>query len=111
MPRVMTSGGRLETISDESGRVRAMLSEEADRSMESVCGNLGLAKHSNEDGQRAGGFTALRAIAASAVPLRTSAAVGAGAGAAGAAGPQIILLSEEETGAPRRFFLSGMRPF
>src|SRR5260370_6909430 len=111
MPRVMTSGGRLETISDESGRVRAMLSEEADRSMESVCGNLGLAKHSNEDGQRAGGFTALRAIAASAVPLRTSAAVSAGASAAVAAAPEIILLSEEETLPLPPFSLSQNPPF
>ncbi len=111
IPRVMTSDVPLETIYDEIGRVRALLREEADRSMESVCGNLGLAKHSNEDGQRAGGFTALRAIAASAVPLRTSAAVSAGASAAVAAAPEIILLSEEESVPLRRFYLSEMRPF
>jgi hypothetical protein len=64
-----------------------------------------------EEGQRAGGFTALRSIAASAVPLRTSAAVSAGASAAVAAATEIILLSEEESAPLRRFFLDEMRPF
>jgi hypothetical protein len=111
IPRVMTSDVPLETIYDEIGRVRAQLREEADRSMESLCGNLELAKHSNEESQRAGGFTALRATAASAVPLRTSAAVSAGASAAVAAAPEIVLLSEEESVPLRRFYLSEMRPF
>jgi hypothetical protein len=111
IPQMMTSDVPLETIYDEIGRVRALLREEADRSIELLCGSLGLAKHSNEESQRAGGFTALRTIAASAVPLRTSAAVSAGASAAVAAAPEIILLSEEESTPLRRFYLSEMRPF
>jgi hypothetical protein len=111
IPQVMTSDVTLETIYDEIGRVRTLLREEADRSIELVCGSLGLAKHSNEESQRAGGFTALRTIAASAVPLRTSAAVSAGASAAVAAAPEIILLSEEESAPLRRFYLGEMRPF
>lgn len=111
IPRVMTSDVPLETIYDEIGRVRSLLREEADRAVESVCGSLGLNKTSGEDGQRAGGFTALRTIAASAVPLRSSAAVSAGASAAVAAAPEIILLSEEESAPLRRFYLNEMRPF
>jgi hypothetical protein len=72
---------------------------------------LGLSKASREEGQRAGGFTALRTMAASAVPLRTSAAVSAGASAAVAAAPEIILLSEEEGAPLRRFYVQEMRPF
>lgn len=111
IPRMMTSDVPLETIYDEIGRVRTLLVEEADRAMESLCGSLGLSKHSNEDSQRAGGFTALRTIAASAVPLRTSAAVSAGASAAVAAAPEIILLTEEESTPLRRFYLEEMRSF
>jgi hypothetical protein len=111
IPRVMTTDVPLETIYDQIGRVRTLLREEADRAVESVCGNLGLAKSSGEEGLRAGGFTALRTMAASAVPLRTSAAVSAGASAAVAAAPEIILLSDEESAPLRRFYLSEMRPF
>ncbi len=111
LPRVMTTDVPLETIYDEIGGVRSLLHEEADRIIESVCGNLGLSKNSNEEGRRAGGFTALRTIAASAVPLRTSAAVSAGASAAVAAAAEIILLSEEESAPLRRFYLNEMRPF
>jgi len=111
IPRVMTSGVPLETIYDEIGSVRALLREEADRAIESICGSLALSKTSGEEGYRAGGFTALRTIAASAVPLRTSAAVSAGASAAVAAAPEIILLSEEERAPLRRFYLDEMRPF
>jgi hypothetical protein len=111
VPRVMTSDVPLETIYDEIGRVRTLLREEADRAIESVCGNLGLAKSSGEEGLRAGGFTALRTMAASAVPLRTSTAVSAGASAAVAAAPEIILLSDGESAPLRRFYLSEMRPF
>ena len=111
IPRVMTTDVPLETIYDEIGRVRALLCEEADRAIEALCGNLGLAKSSGEEGQRAGGFTAVRTISASSVPLRTSAAVSAGASAAVAAAPEIILLSEEEREPLRRFYLSEMRPF
>jgi len=111
IPRVMTSDVPLETIYDEVGRVRALLCEEADRAIELLCGNLGLSKYSSGEGLRAGGFTALRTIAPSAVPLRTSAAVSAGASAAVAAAPEIILLSEEESAPLRRFYLDEMRPF
>jgi hypothetical protein len=111
IPPVMTSDVPLETIYDEMGRVRTLLREEADRTIETLCGNLGLSKNSNDEGQRAGGFTALRTIAASSVPLRTSAAVSAGASAAVAAAPEIILLSGEESVPLRRFYLNEMRPF
>ncbi len=111
IPRVMTSEVPLETIYDEIGHVRSLLREEADRAVESVCGPIGLSKASDAEVRRAGGFTALRAIAASAVPLRTSAAVSAGASAAVAAAPEILLLSEEESAPLRRFYLQEMRPF
>src|SRR5881227_1293597 len=111
IPPVMTSDVRLETIYDEIGRVRTLLREEADRAVESLCGSLGLHKTSDQEGRRAGGFTALRTMAASAVPLRTSAAVSAGASAAVAAAPEIILLSAEESAPLRRFYLDEMRLF
>jgi hypothetical protein len=111
IPRVMTSDIPFETIYDEIGHVRSLLLEEADRAVESICGSIGLHKTSEEEVQRAGGFTALRPIAASAVPLRTSAAVSAGASAAVAAAPEIILLSEEESAPLRRFYVNEMRLF
>src|SRR5882762_2522950 len=111
VPRAMTSDVPLETIYDEIAHVRSLLREEADRAVESICGSLGLGNASREEGQRAGGFTALRTMAASAVPLRSSAAVSAGASAAVATAPEIILLSEEESAPLRRFFLDEMRPF
>jgi hypothetical protein len=111
IPRVMTSDVPLETIYDEISHVRALLREEADRAVESLCGPVGLDKASGKEGQRAGGFTALRTMAASAVPLRTSASVSAGASAAVAAAPEIILLTEEESAPLRRFYLEEMRPF
>src|SRR6266404_181497 len=111
VPRVMTSDVPLETIYDEIAHVRFLLREEADCAAESICGSLGLSKTSGEEGQRAGGFTALRTMAASAVPLRTSAAVSAGASAAVAAAPEIILLSEEESAPLRRFYVQEIRPF
>jgi hypothetical protein len=111
IPRVMTSDVPLETIYDEISHVRALLREEADRAVESLCGPVGLGKGSSKEGLRAGGFTALRAIAASAVPLRTSASVSAGASAAVAAAPEIILLTEEESAPLRRFHMQEMQPF
>jgi hypothetical protein len=111
IPRLMTTDVPLETIYDEIGNVRALLREEADRAVESLCGNLGLTKSSAEEAQRAGGFTALRPIAAAAVPLRTSAAVSAGASAAVAAAPEITLLSQEESAPLRRFYVEEMRAF
>jgi hypothetical protein len=111
IPSMMTTDVPLETIYDEIAHVRSLLREEADRAVESLCGKLGFANSSAEELQRAGGFTALRPIAATAVPLRTSAAVSAGASGAVAAAPEIILLSEEESVPLRRFFLEEMRPF
>jgi len=111
IPRMMTSDVPLETIYDEIGHVRSLLCEEADRAVETVCGNLGLAKSSIEETQRAGGFTALRPIAATAAPLRTSAAVSAGASAAVAAAPARILLSGEQSAPLCSFYLSEIRPF
>jgi hypothetical protein len=111
IPRVMTADVPLETIYDEIDHVRSLLREEADRAMESLCGSIGLSRTSDKEGQRAGGFTALRSMAASSVPLRTSAAVSAGASAAVAAAPEIILLTEEESAPLRRFYLQEMRPF
>jgi hypothetical protein len=111
VPRVMTSDVPLETIYDEIGRVRSLLCEEADRAIESLCGDLGLSKLAHGEVLRAGGFAASRTIAASAVPLRTSAAVSAGASAAVATAPEIVFLSEEESAPLRRFYLSEMRPF
>jgi hypothetical protein len=111
IPRVMTSDVPLETIYDEIGHVHSLLREEADRAIESVCGSLDISKTSSGEMRRAGGFTAMRGMAASAVPLRTSAAVSAGASAAVAAAPEIILLSAEESEPLRRFYLSEMRPF
>jgi hypothetical protein len=110
IPRVMTSDVPLETIYDEISNVRSLLREEADRAFESLCGSLGLGKSSSGEVQRAGGFTALRTIAASSVPLRTSAAISAGASAAVAAAPEIVLLSEEEKAPLRRFYVNEMRP-
>jgi len=109
LPRVMTHDVPLETIYDEIGNVRRALRMEADKLVESVCGRLGLVKEVDE-GQRAGGFTALRPIAASAVPLRTSAGVSAGASAVAMA-PEIVLLTEEESKPLRLFYFSEMRAF
>jgi len=111
IPRMMSSDVPLETIYDEIGHVRSLLREEADRAVESVCGNLGLARSSAQETLRAGGFTALRPIAATAVPLRTSGAVSAGASAAVAAAPEIVRLSQEESAPLRGFYVNEMRPF
>ncbi len=111
IPRMMTSDVPLETIYDEIGHVRSLLREEADRTVETACGNLGFAKSAAEESQRAGGFSALRPIAATAVPLQTSAAVSAGASAAVAAAPERILLSKEQSEPLRSLYLNEMRPF
>jgi hypothetical protein len=110
VPNLMTHDVPLETIYDEIGNVRRSLRMEADKLVESVCGRLGLIKEVDE-GQRAGGFTALRPIAATAAPLRTSAAVSAGASAAVAMAPEIVLLSEEESKPLRVFYFSEVRAF
>jgi hypothetical protein len=111
IPKKMTADVPLETIYDEISHVRELLREEADRKAEALCGPLGLAKTADLDRQRAGGFTALRPIAASAAPLRTSAAVSAGASAAVAPAAEIVLLTEAESRPLRTFSTGEMRPF
>ncbi len=111
VPRIMTTDVPLETIYDEIANVRNSLREEADRAVESLCGSLGLVKPDDAEEMRAGGFTALRPIAAAAVPLRTSAAVSAGASAAVAAAPEVVLLNEEQSAPLTRFYLEEMRAF
>src|SRR3984893_9142263 len=59
IPRVMTADVPLETIYDEIGNVRNLLVEEADRAMEGLCGAIGCSKATQEEIQRAGGFTAM----------------------------------------------------
>jgi hypothetical protein len=110
VPRLMTSDVPLETIYDEIGNVWKSLREEADRAMEPIWGDMGF--HTGEtDGQRAGGFTALRPIGAGAAPLRTSAAVSAGASAAVATATESILLSEQEVAPLKRFYVQEVRVF
>src|SRR5438445_13102136 len=111
IPKKMTADIPLETIYDVISHVRGLLREEADRAIESLCGNLGTVKDSAGEVQRAGGFTALRPIAASAVPLRTSAAVSAGASAAVAPAPELLLLGETESAPLRRLYREEVRPF
>jgi hypothetical protein len=111
VPRMMTTDVPLETIYDEIANVRDSLREEADRSVEALCGSLGLAKRDDAEEMRAGGFTALRPIAAAAVPLRTSAAVSAGASAAVATAPEVVRLNAEQSPPLTRFYLQEMRVF
>ena len=113
LPRMMTKDVPLETIYDEIGHVRRLLREEADHAMEALCGPLGFMYKSEEAGQRAGGFTAMRALTASTVALRTSAAVSAGASVATAvaAAPEIILLNDEQSAPLRRFYCGELRPY
>jgi hypothetical protein len=110
VPRTMTSDVPLETIYDEISNVRKALREEADRAMEALCGDMGLLK-GEDDGQRAGGFTALRPIATTAAPLRTSAAVSAGASAAVAPVVETIRLHGEESEPLRRFYTQELRVY
>ena len=99
IPRVMTKDVKLETIYDEIGNVKALLREEADRSVEEICGSLGLEKSASEEVLRAGGLSAARSMS---VPE---------SGAAVAAAAETYVLSEEECAPLRRFYLSEMRPF
>jgi hypothetical protein len=109
IPQMMTSDVPLETIYDEISHVRKGLRDEADHVVEAICGSLEIAHLQSESEQLAGGFTALRPIAAASAPVRTSAAVSAGASAAVAAAQEIILLSEEQSAVLKRFYLSEMR--
>ena len=110
IPQIMTSEVPLETIYAEIENVQNLLREEADRAVESICGAIGLRK-AEAEGQRAGGYTALRPISATAAPLRTSAAVSAGASAAVAPAVETILLSEAESAPLKRFYLQELRTF
>src|SRR6267154_5767009 len=97
LPTIMTRNAPLETIYDEIGHVHALLREEADRSVEAICGPLGFTRSSPEDASRAGGFAAMRPIA----PVAGS----AGSGTAVAAAAEVLVLSEEESAPLRRFYL------
>jgi len=110
VPRIMTSEVPLETIYAEIAGVQKLLLEEGDRAVESLCGPMGLTQNFSE-GLRAGGFTALRPISATAAPLRTSAAVSAGASAAVAPAVETILLSETESEPLKRFYLQELRVY
>jgi len=99
LPRMMTTDVQLETIYDEIGNVRKLLGEEADRGVEAICGPLGIAKSAKDDGQRAGGFSAARAMATTT------------GGAAVAAAAESVVLTEEECAPLRKFYLSEVRPF
>jgi len=99
VPRVMTTDVKLETIYDEIGNVRKLLREEADRSVEMVCGPLGIGKSAKEEVQRAGGFGATRSISAMS------------SGGEVAAAAETVVLTEEERAPLRKFYLSEMRPF
>lgn len=112
IPKKMTRDVPLETIYDEIGHVRELLREEADRKMEALCGDMKLRKPQEAAAERrAGGFTALRPIAASAAPLRTSAAVSAGASAAVAPAAEIVMLTEGASRPLRTFYVAEMRLF
>lgn len=110
VPRLMTAEVPLETIYAEIGNVQKLLREEADRAMESICGSMGLQRN-DADGQRAGGFTSIRPIAAAVVPLRTSASVSAGASASVAPATETVLLTEVESAPLKRFYLEELRVF
>jgi hypothetical protein len=110
VPRMMTSDVPLETIYDEIVNVRKALRDEADRAMESLCGAMGFSAN-EEEGQRAGGFTALRPIAATAAPLRTSASVSAGASAAVAPAAETVLLNQEDSAPLKRFYSQELRVY
>jgi hypothetical protein len=113
LPRVMVTDVPLETIYDEIGNVRKLMRQEADRDVESVCGPLGLSDGQAEEAQRAGGFTAMRPLAAAAGArgMVAPAIVASSGGTAVAAAPEIILLTEEESAPLRRFYVNEMRPF
>src|SRR5690349_6991401 len=64
VPRVMTTDVKLETIYDEIGTVKTLLREEADRSVEGICGSLGLGRSASEEVLRAGGLSAARSMSA-----------------------------------------------
>ena len=110
VPRIMTNDVPLETVYDEIRNVLGAIREEADRAVEALCGDMNLPRN-GAGSQRAGGFTAVRPIAAAAVPLRTSAAVSAGASAAVVPATETILLSQVESAPLRKFYLQEVRVY
>src|SRR6201984_573181 len=56
IPKKMTADIPLETIYDEISHVRGLLRDEADLAIESLCGNVGIAKTSDAGVQPAGGL-------------------------------------------------------
>jgi hypothetical protein len=99
LPRAMTADVKLETIYDEIDNVRGLLREEADRTVEGICGSLGLQTSDATSVQRAGGFTGARPI-----PVR-------GGAAAIAVAEERIALSREDCAPLKAFYLEEMRPF
>lgn len=99
VPRVMTADVKLETIYDEIANVRKSLIEEADRTVETLCGSLGLIRSAANEVQRAGGFSAARATMTS-----TS-------GGTVAVTEERVALTEDESDRLKTFYLSEMRPF
>jgi hypothetical protein len=108
LPRTMTDEVPLETIYAEIGRVRALLCEEADRLVESLCGPLGVEHGERLSGQRAGGFTAMRTLPAARL---ASSATASWPAAAVAPAISSVLLNTAEAEPLRQFYLSEMRPF
>ncbi len=101
IPRKMTTDVPMETIYDEIAHVYAQLREEADGTVESICGSLGVPSGAQEEteGQHAGGFTTWQPVTA--------------AGGAGAAAATVtsVPLTAEESEPLRRFYLNEIRPF
>jgi len=110
VPRIMTNDVPLETIYGEIGNVQRGLRDEADRAMETLCGEMGFAKN-EANGRRAGGFSARRPIEPAAAPLRTSAAVSAGASAAVVSVIEAVLLNAEESAPLKGFYIQEVRVF
>ncbi len=101
LPRRMTADVPMETIYDEISHVYGQLREEADRTVEALCGPLGISApvEETERGRHAGGFTALRPATAIA------------GGSVATAVPATTPLTVEETEPLRRFYVQEMRPF
>ena len=99
LPRMMTRDVKLETIYDEIGNVRMLLREEADRGVEAICGSLAFAMSENGDVKRAGGFSAMRAMATR------------GSEGAGTVAEEKVRMTAEECAPLKEFYLSEMRPF
>lgn len=98
LPRIMTADVKLETIYDEIARVRGQLREEADRTVENLCGSLGLKTPEKQEGQRAGGFGTTRGV-------------GGASSTVAAVAEEKVLMTEEESEPLRKFYLLEMRRY